>query len=201
MTVRPRVPKIGPMLSRMWRLALAAAVAAACHEGLQPTPTCPPGFVGICGLVTVLVPLPDSLKDTTEAVFIVAYKSFPTAPESLFNFLPLPPPTIPTSPSTYPYSLKVPNGRYEWVLAVWKKKGTLTTQSADSLLREVGFYKDGGDTTAQGIARKQVLRLLMAIAFGSLVLLAEDGIAQRPQWLRRSLACLFPLPDQVQHGH
>src|SRR3989449_4265077 len=41
----------------------------------QPTPTCPPGFVGICGLVTVLVPLPDSLKDTTEAVFIVAYKS------------------------------------------------------------------------------------------------------------------------------
>ena len=138
------------MLSRMWRLALAAAVAAACHEGLQPTPTCPPGFVGICGLVTVLVPLPDSLKDTTEAVFIVAYKSFPTAPESLFNFLPLPPPTIPTSPSTYPYSLKVPNGRYEWVLAVWKKKGTLTTQSADSLLREVGFYKDGGDITAQG---------------------------------------------------
>ena len=150
LTVRPRVPKIGPMSSRMWRLALAAAVAAACHEGLQPTPTCPPGFVGICGLVTVLVPLPDSLKDTTEAVFIVAYKNFPTAPESLFNFLPLPPPPIPTSPSTYPYSLKVPNGRYEWVLAVWKKKGTLTTQSADSLLREVGFYKDGGDTTTHG---------------------------------------------------
>src|SRR2546426_5302270 len=61
LTVRPPVPKIGPMPSRMWRLALAAAVAAACHEGLQPTPTCPPGFVGICGLVTVLVPLPDSL--------------------------------------------------------------------------------------------------------------------------------------------
>src|SRR3989454_145593 len=144
LTVRPRVPKIGPMPSRIWRLVLAAAATAACHEGLQPTPTCPPGFVGICGLVTVLVPLPDSLKDTTEAVFIVAYKSFPTAPESLFNFLPLPPPTVPTSPSTYPYSLKVPNGRYEWVLAVWKRKGTLTTQSADSLLREVGFYKDGG---------------------------------------------------------
>jgi hypothetical protein len=150
LTVRPRVPKIALMPSRLWRLALAAAATAACNEGLQPTPTCPPGFVGICGLVTVQVPLPDSLKDSTDAVFIVAYKNFPTAPESLFNFLPLPPPTVPTSNSTYPYSLKVPNGRYEWVLAVWKKKGTLTRQSADSLLREVGFYKDDGDTTTHG---------------------------------------------------
>src|SRR2546426_11293573 len=99
LTVRRPVPKIAPMPSRIWRLVLAAAATAACHEGLQPTPTCPPGFVGICGLVTVLVPLPDSLKDTTEAVFIVAYKNFPTAPESLFNFLPLPPPTVPTSTS------------------------------------------------------------------------------------------------------
>src|SRR5437667_12101051 len=87
LTVRPRVPKIGPMSSRMWRLALAAAVAAACHEGLQPTPTCPPGFVGICGLVTVLVPLPDSLKDTTEAVFIVAYKNITHDPYVLISCL------------------------------------------------------------------------------------------------------------------
>ena len=150
LTVRPRVPKIGPMPSRMWRLALATAATAACNEGLQPTPTCPSGFVGICGLVTFQVPLPDSLRDSTDAVFIVAYKNFPTAPESLFNFLPLPPPTVPTNNSTYPYSLQVPNGQYEWVLAVWKKKGTLTTQSADSLLREVGFYKDDGDTTTHG---------------------------------------------------
>src|SRR2546427_6568061 len=128
LTVRPPVPKIGPMPSPMWRLALAAAVTAACHEGLQPTPTCPPGFVGICGLVTVLVPLPDSLRDTTEAVFIVAYKNFPTAPESLFNFLPLPPPSVPTSPSPYPYSLQVPNGHYHPLLASCKQKGTVTTE-------------------------------------------------------------------------
>src|SRR3989454_12002688 len=140
----PPVPKIGPMPSPMWRLALAAAVTAACHEGLQPPPTCPPGFVGICGLVTVLVPLPDSLRDTTEAVFIVAYKNFPTAPESLFNFLPLPPPSVPTSPSTYPYSLKVPNGQYQWGLAVVKRKGTLTTQRDDQLPRQVGICNDAG---------------------------------------------------------
>jgi hypothetical protein len=138
------------MPSRRWPLALAAAVTAACNEGLKPTPTCPPGFVGICGLVTFRVPLPDSLKNSTDAVFIVAYRNFPTAPESLFNFVPLPPPTVPTNNATYPYTLAVPSGRYEWVLAVWKKKGTLTAQSADSLLREVGFYRDAGDTTRHG---------------------------------------------------
>jgi hypothetical protein len=138
------------MPSRMWRAALAVAATAACNEGLQPTPTCPRSLVGICGLLTFQVPLPDSLKDSTDAVFIVAYTNFPTAPESLFNFLPLPPPTIPTNNPTVPYTLAVPPGRYEWVLAVWKKKGTLTTQTADSLLREVGFYRDDGDTTRYG---------------------------------------------------
>jgi len=101
-------------------------------------------------LVTFQVPLPDSLRDSTDALFIVAYKNFPTAPESLFHLLPFPPPTVPTNNSTYAYTLQVPSGRYEWVLAVWKKKGTLTTQSADSLLREVGFYRDDGDTTTHG---------------------------------------------------
>ena len=132
-----------------WGVALAVA-AAACNEGLRPTPTCPPDFVGICGVVTFRVPLPDSLKDSTDAVFIVAYKNFPTAPESLFNFLPLPPLTIPTAGPAAVYAFAVPRGRYEWVLAVWKKKGTLSAQSADSLLREVGFYRDDGDTTTHG---------------------------------------------------
>src|SRR6266702_1744276 len=120
LTVRPHPPRIAPMSLPVWRVAcLAAAAAAACNEGLRPTPTCPPGFVGICGLVT-------------------------------FHLPPFPPPTVPTNNSTYAYTLQVPSGRYEWVLAVWKKKGTLTTQSADSLLREVGFYRDDGDTTTHG---------------------------------------------------
>src|SRR6266705_3083730 len=101
LTVRPHPPRIAPMSLPVWRVAcLAAAAAAACNEGLRPTPTCPPGFVGICGLVTFQVPLPDSLRDSTDALFIVAYKNFPTAPESL--------------------------------------------------LREVGFYRDDGDTTTHG---------------------------------------------------
>jgi hypothetical protein len=46
----------------------------------------------------------------------------------------------------------LPAGRYEWVLAVWQKKSNapLSPQSADSLLREVGFYRDGADTTSHG---------------------------------------------------
>ncbi|HYK83631.1 MAG TPA: hypothetical protein VEU55_10860 [Gemmatimonadales bacterium] len=139
------------MSRRRWRAAFTAlVVSAACNEGLAPTPACPRSFVGICGTVTLQVPLPDSLQASTDAVFIIAYRNFPTAPESLFNFLPLPPPPIPATNPSYFYTLPLPNGRYEWVVAVWKRVGTLTAQNADSLLREVGFYRDDGDTTAHG---------------------------------------------------
>jgi len=52
----------------------------------------------------------------------------------------------------------VPPGSYDWVLAVWEKKSatSLGAGNADSLLREVGFYRDGGDTTAHGTGRVHV---------------------------------------------
>ena len=137
--------------------AVAAALAAvmACNEGLKPTPaatTCPSGFVGICGTVTIQGQLPDSLKDSTQGVFIVAYHTFPSAPESLFHFQPLPPRAIPIDNMTYFYTLPLLSGRYEWVVAVWQKKSTaaLSQQNADTLLREVGFYRDHADTTSHG---------------------------------------------------
>src|SRR6266571_4654155 len=54
--------------------------------------------------------------------------------------------------STLFYTLALPSGRYEWVLAVWQKQGTLKPDfsNADSLFREAGFYKDAGDTTSHG---------------------------------------------------
>ena len=132
--------------------AAALATALACNGGLQPTPACGTGFVGVCGTVTFQGQLPDSLKDSTKAVFIVAYHTFPPAPESLFHFLPFPPSAIPTSNATYFYTLPLPNGRYEWVLAVWQKKSAapLSPQNADTLLREAGFYRDDADTTSHG---------------------------------------------------
>ncbi len=154
LTVRGRAPNIAAMSSRAWRAAAGGAVALlACNEGLAPTrapTTCPAGVTGICGTVTFRVPLPDSLKASTDAVFIVAYRNFPNAPESLFNFLPLPPPKVPTTSPSYFYTLPLPNDRYQWIVAVWKRVGTLTAQSADSLLREIGFYRDAGDTTTHG---------------------------------------------------
>lgn len=144
------------MRARRWGSAAATLAAAlACNGGLQPTPaatSCPKGFVGICGTVTFQGKLPDSLKDSTQAVFIVAYRNFPPAPESLFHFLPFPPAAIPTDSATYFYALRLPDARYEWVLAVWQKKSAapLSTQNADTLLREVGFYRDGADTTSHG---------------------------------------------------
>src|SRR5439155_25786440 len=112
---------------------------------------CPRGFVGICGTATVRGTLPDS----TQGLFIVAYTTFPESIQALLTFQPLPPPAVllpPSGDSTLFYTLPLPSGRYEWVLAVWQKQGTLKPDfsNADSLFREAGFYKDAGDTTSHG---------------------------------------------------
>ena len=137
-------------------LFLAAAVA--CNDGLQPTPvptTCPAGFVGLCGNITFRGTLPDN----TDALYLVAYGAFPQSTSDLFDFLPFPPPTLPlpaAGDSVVHYTLPLPDGEYHWVLAVWKKVGTLNPAdpaSADSLLREAGFYRDTADTSQPGAVR------------------------------------------------
>jgi len=132
---------------------VALAASLACNQGLQPTPICPTGFVGVCGTVTYQGQLPDSLKDSTQNVFIIAYATFPASTNDLFNYQPRPLPlSIPAAGSSYAYALPLPPGRYEWVLAVWQKKSAspLSPQNADTLLREVGFYRHGPDSTSHG---------------------------------------------------
>jgi hypothetical protein len=124
----------------------AAAVVLACNGGLGPATSCPGGR--ICGTVTFQGAEPDS----TEGVFILAYDTFPQSRAELFNFqppLPLRSLARPFSGSKA-YSITVPNGTYQWVLAVWQKQGMLTPTNADTLLRETGFYRDAGDTTSHG---------------------------------------------------
>jgi hypothetical protein len=121
-----------------------------CNDGLRPQPLCPSGFIGICGRVTFRGTLPDS----TDAVYIVAYASFPRSQAELFTFQPASPPTLlldsAARADSQPYQLPLPPGRYAWVLAAWKKVGTLTTTNADSLLREAGYYRDPADTSQPG---------------------------------------------------
>src|SRR2546426_2749348 len=153
LTLRARAPMIADMRSRSYRTALCAAlVAFACNEGLQPS-VCP----GICGTVTYQGSLPDSLKDSTAAVLIVAYTTFPQTTADLLHFQPAIPAFLDTGGPPRRFVLQVPDGTYEWVLAVWEKKGgPLGAQNADSLLREVGFYRDGADTTTHGTGRVRV---------------------------------------------
>src|SRR6184192_4250039 len=131
-------------------VAIAVAAILACNQGLEPAlaPTsCPNGFVGVCGTVSFAGQLPES----TAKVFIVAFDTFPKSQNDLFKFKPQPsPPTLPLGGPPFFYTLPLPAGRYEWVLAVWQKQGTLTQATADSLLRETGFYRDTGDTTVHG---------------------------------------------------
>src|SRR2546430_17664737 len=104
---------IATMRSRVACAALVAA-ALACNQGLQPN-TCP----GICGTVTFRGTVPES----TQAVYVVAYHTFPHSRDSLFTFQP---PVqslqqLPLGGVTAPYSTPVETVRAEWVEAVGVK--------------------------------------------------------------------------------
>jgi len=133
-------------------VAIAVAAILACNQGLEPAlaPTsCPNGFVGVCGTVSFASQLPES----TAKVFIVAFDTFPKSQNDLFKFKPQPsPPTLPLGGPPSFYTLQLPAGRYEWVLAVWQKQGPpLSPSNADSLLRETGFYRDKANPTNPGV--------------------------------------------------
>ena len=127
---------------RLLPLALVAGVA--CDKGLAPMPqptSCPPDVVGICGTVTFAGAEPAN----TDGVFIIAYHTFPHTPADLYSFVPSPPLQSLPRPFTgsYFYTIRVPNGRYEWVVAVWKRVGLLVADN----LAEAGFYRDKADPT------------------------------------------------------
>jgi hypothetical protein len=141
------------MRAHRWNaIAAGLGTALACNGGLQPTPaptSCPTGFVGICGTVTFRGAIPDS----TAGVYIVAYAHFPQQVSDLLTFIPFPPSPLPLpGDSTTFYTVPLPNGRYEWIVAAWRKQGTFNPSgsNADSLFREAGFYHDGTDTTTHG---------------------------------------------------
>jgi len=142
LTPRARPSIIAGMKSRVSRALVAATVA--CNGGLQPIPSSP----GISGVVTFRGAVPDS----TQAVYVVAYHTFPHSRDSLFTFQPSVQPLqqLPLGGATAEYTIPVESGRYEWVLAVWVKRG-FTLANADSTLRETGYYRDPADTSRPGV--------------------------------------------------
>ena len=70
----------------------------------------------------------------------MAFRNFPQSINDLFTYQPVLPPSLSLPDSAADsvrfYTLPLDTGRYEWVLAVWQKQGTLTIANADSLLRE-----------------------------------------------------------------
>ena len=138
-------------LSRGARAAVLACALFACNDGLQPVPaptTCPQGFTGICGHVTFQGAVPDS----TQAVYVVAYHTFPHSRDSLFTFQPslILLQKLPLDSTSAFYAVPLSSGRYEWVVAVWVKQGFVLA-NADSTLRETGYYRDPADTTLPGV--------------------------------------------------
>lgn len=128
---------------------LATLAAFACDGGLEPEPICARRLVGVCGAIRFRGTIPDS----TEGVFVAAYATFPqTCNDLIFQRQPFQPPSVPYTDSIALYSLKIPPGEYEWVVAVWKKLGTLTGTAQDTtLLRAAGYFRDAADTTQPGV--------------------------------------------------
>ena len=129
-------------------LAMAGAVTA-CDGGLQPEPICAPNLIGVCGTIHFRGTIPDSTDD----VFVAAYAAFPqTCNDLIINRQPFRPESVPYTDSAAEYSVVLQPGAYEWVLAVWKKVGTLTLTPADTaLLRVAGYYRDPVDSTQAGV--------------------------------------------------
>jgi len=131
-------------------LVATAVFALACNQGLEPSVAggvCPPGFVGICGTVRIRGAIPES----THVVFVVAFEQLPQSTGDLFSFRPTLPPQLPLGDTVATYRLPLPAGRYEWILAVWKKLGSLSPTNADTLLQEAGFYRDPNNPATRGI--------------------------------------------------
>jgi hypothetical protein len=129
-------------------LLTVLAAATACDAGLEPEPICARGLIGACGTIRFSGTVPAN----TDNVFVAAYASFPqTCNDLIFNRQPFIPTSVPYTDSVVRYSIPLPAGHYDWVLAVWKKVGNLTLTAADTaLLRVAGYYRDPADSTKPG---------------------------------------------------
>jgi hypothetical protein len=128
---------------------LALCTVPACDAGLAPEPICARTLVGACGTLHFRGAVPDS----TDNVFIAAYVMFPTTCQELIdNRRPFIPGSVSYTDSVAAYSVPLDPGPYQWIVAVWKKIGTLTLSPADTaLLRVAGYYRDAVDTTRAGV--------------------------------------------------
>src|SRR5258706_9247527 len=133
----------------MRKVWFVIVVLAACGRGLEPDPICAPNLVGLCGTLRFRGTVPDS----TDAVFIAAYVTFPqTCNDLINNRRPVIPGSVPYTDSAAAYSVALDPGTYHWIVAVWKKLGTLTISPQDTaLLRVAGYYRDPADSTQPGM--------------------------------------------------
>jgi hypothetical protein len=131
-----------------WKWVLLVVVAA-CGSGLEPEAVCAPALVGACGRLDFRGMIPDS----TDNVFIAAFVTLPqTCSDLIFNRQPFIPSSVPYTGTSATYSVALQPGDYQWVLAVWKKQGSLTLSNADTaLLRVAGYYRNPADTTQRGV--------------------------------------------------
>jgi len=132
-------------------MLLAAAFillfALACDDhGLEPVSD---SF--ITGRITY-VGGPSAWPDTTEWVRVAAFSRRPNSvTEILLPPLPIFSDTLTRFVGTYDYQLKVPAGRYEWIVLAWKPKLKVFSNPTYSGLDTLGIYYDPNNPGQYGV--------------------------------------------------
>src|SRR2546425_5051981 len=149
------------MLRAMFRVGAVVVLIAgwvpACDGGPAPEPICARGLVGACGTIHFRGTVPDS----TDNVFVAAYLTFlQTCNDLINNRRPVIPGSVPYTDSAAAYSMALDPGTYHWVVAVWKKVGTLHLSPADTALLRVAGRSEEHTSELQSLAYL-VCRLLL----------------------------------------
>ena len=89
--------------------------------------------------------------DTTEWVRVAAFTRLPRSTTEILLNPPAFSDTLPRFVATYDYKLKVPAGRYEWIVLAWKPKLKIFSNPQFSGLDTLGIYFDPANPTQYGV--------------------------------------------------
>lgn len=126
--------------------ALLLLVTVACSDhGLEPVKD---------SFITGTITYPGGTSawpDTTEWVRVAAFSRRPNSvTEFLLPPLPVFSDTLPRFVGSYAYQLKVPAGRYEWIVLAWKPRLNVYSNPTYSGLDTLGIYFDPENPTEYG---------------------------------------------------
>ena len=147
---------------RLWMLltaVIAVGLSACSDHGLAPLTD---SFIS--GRITY-VGGPTAWPDSTEWVRVAAFTRVPQNTTQILLNPPTFSDTLPRFVATYDYTLKVPAGRYEWLVLAWKPKLKVTSSPQFGGLDTLGIYFDPQNSSQYGVVTVAEGRTVTGIDF------------------------------------